>query len=44
MTQVSYVSQKEMEAKTGFKKALGYALPKEDKILVRKGLSKHLLW
>ena len=40
MTQIVPVSQKEMEAKTGFKKALGYALPKEDKILVRKGLSK----
>jgi hypothetical protein len=29
-----------MEEKTGFKHALGYALPEEDKILLRKGLTK----
>jgi len=40
MTAISYVSQKEMEDQTGFATALGYSLPKEDKILVRKGLTK----
>ena len=40
MTAISYVSQKEMEQQTGFKTALGYSLPKEDKILLRKGLTK----
>jgi hypothetical protein len=33
-------SQKEMQKETGLKTALGYAFPKEDKILIRKGLSK----
>ena len=40
MTQVVPVSKKEMEKQTGFKNALGYSIPKEDKILVRKRLSK----
>ena len=40
MTAISYVTQKQMEDKTGFKHALGYSLPKEDKILIRKGLPK----
>jgi hypothetical protein len=40
MTAISYVSQSQMEEKTGFKHALGYALPEEDKILLRKGLTK----
>lgn len=31
-----------MQNKTGFRTALGYSLPKEDKILVRKGLPKEL--
>ena len=42
MTAVSYVSQKEMEKQTGFKKALGYAFPEEDKILIRKDLPKDI--
>jgi hypothetical protein len=42
MTTVAYVSQKEMESRTGFGKALGYAFPKEDKILIRKDLPKDL--
>lgn len=42
MTKVVHVSQKEMENKTGFKQALGYSLPEEDTILVRKGLPKKL--
>jgi len=40
MTAVSYVSQKQMEKQTGFRKALGYAFPKEDKILIREDLPK----
>jgi len=40
MTAISYVTPKQMEQETGSKLALGYALPKEDKILIRKGLSK----
>jgi hypothetical protein len=31
-----------MEKQTGFKKALGYSFPKEDKILIRKNLPKDL--
>jgi len=31
-----------MEKQTGFKKALGYSFPKEDKILIRKDLPKDL--
>jgi len=42
MTAISYVSQREMEAQTGFKKALGYSFPKDDKILIRKNLPKKL--
>ncbi len=42
MTAVSYVSQKQMEKQTGFKKALGYAFPEEDKILIRKNLPKDI--
>lgn len=40
MTVVQYVSQKEMEKQTGFKKPLGYSLPSKNKILIRKGLNK----
>jgi len=40
MTAIQYVSQREMQEKTGLKGALGYAFPKEDKILIRKGLSE----
>jgi hypothetical protein len=40
MTAIKYVSQKEMQKETGLKTALGYAFPKEDKILIRKGLPK----
>lgn len=40
MTAISYVSKTQMEKETGFKHALGYAKPKEDKILIRKGLDK----
>ncbi len=40
MTVLQHISKKEMEDRTGFKSALGYSLPQEDKILVRKGLSK----
>jgi hypothetical protein len=40
MTTVTHVSAKEMKERTGFKHALGYSLPEEDEILVRKGLSK----
>ncbi len=40
MTVLQKVSAREMERQTGFKKALGYSFPKEDKILIRKGLSK----
>jgi len=42
MTALTYVSQKEMEKRTGFGKALGYAFPEEDEILIRKGLPKKL--
>ena len=42
MTVISYVTQKEMEDQTGFKHALGYALPEEDKILLRDGLSHEM--
>jgi hypothetical protein len=38
MTALTYVSQREMEKRTGFGKALGYAFPDEDEILIRKGL------
>lgn len=38
MTAVIDVSQKQMKRKTGFGRALGYALPEEDKILVHKDL------
>jgi len=31
-----------MEKQTGFRKALGYSFPKEDKILIRKDLPKEL--
>lgn len=31
-----------MQEQTGFKSALGYSLPEEDKILIRKGLSKDI--
>ena len=39
MTAINYVSQKEMQKKTGLKGALGYSFPGEDKILIRKGLT-----
>jgi len=42
MTAISYVTQKQMEDKTGFKHALGYSLPKKEQILIRKGLPKKL--
>jgi hypothetical protein len=42
MTAIIPVSKKEMEAKTGFRRALGYSLPKENKILIRKGLPADL--
>ena len=42
MTVLQFVTQSEMESQTGFKSALGYAYPKEDKILIRKGLPKEL--
>jgi len=40
MTAITYVSQKEMKQRTGFGRALGYSLPQEDEILLRKGLTK----
>ena len=40
MTAITYLTAREMESKTGFKHALGYSLPEEDKILLRKGLPK----
>ena len=42
MTVLQYVSQGQMEDQTGFRTALGYAFPKEDKILIREGLPKEL--
>jgi len=42
MTVLQRVSQREMEKQTGFKKALGYAFPEEDKILIRKDLPKDI--
>jgi len=39
---IDYVSQKEMQKRTGLKKALGYTFPKEETILVRKGLPADL--
>lgn len=42
MTVLQHVSQREMEKQTGFRKALGYAFPKEDKILIRKDLPKDI--
>jgi hypothetical protein len=42
MTTISRVTAKQMHQKTGLRTALGYALPKEDKILIRKGLPKDL--
>ena len=42
MTVLTYVTQGEMERRTGFKKALGYAFPKQDEILIRKGLPEDL--
>lgn len=42
MTVLQRVSQKQMEKRTGFKSALGYSFPKEDKILIRKDLPKDL--
>ncbi len=42
MTVLQRVSAKEMEKQTGFRKALGYSFPKEDKILIRKDLPKDL--
>lgn len=42
MTAVVPVSQKEMKRQTGMGRALGYSLPKEDKILVRKDLPDDL--
>jgi len=42
MTVVTRVSARTMEKRTGFKTALGYAFPKTDEILIRKGLSKKL--
>lgn len=38
MTTIQYVSQKEMERRTGFKSALGYAFPDEDEILILEDL------
>lgn len=40
MTAIVHVSKQEMKERTGFSNALGYSLPKEDKILVRKNLPK----
>ena len=40
MTAISYVTPTEMKKETGLENALGYAFPEEDKILIRKGLSK----
>ena len=40
MTALTYVTPEVMEARTGFKTALGYAFPKQDEILILKGLSK----
>jgi hypothetical protein len=42
MTAITYVSQKEMKKRTGLSTALGYSLPEEDEILVRKGLDPEL--
>jgi len=42
MTVLQRVSAKEMEEQTGFRKALGYSFPKEDKILIRKDLPKKI--
>jgi len=42
MTAVVPVSQREMKRQTGMGRALGYSLPKEDKILVRKDLPDDL--
>jgi hypothetical protein len=39
MTTVLKVSQKQMEQRTGFKYAMGYALPDENTILIRNDLS-----
>jgi hypothetical protein len=42
MTVLTYVTKSEMENRTGFKNALGYAYPKEDEILIRKNLPKEI--
>lgn len=42
MTQIQYVSEKEMTRQTGVRNALGYTFPKQDKILLRKGLKGKL--
>jgi hypothetical protein len=42
MTALTYVTKREMEQRTGFKKALGYSFPKKDEILIRKGLPKEV--
>ncbi len=42
MTALTRVSASEMKKRTGFGKALGYSLPKEDEILIRDDLPKDI--
>jgi hypothetical protein len=42
MTAIRYVTAQEMERRTGMGRALGYAFPDEDEILIRKGLSEDI--